>query len=70
MTKGSRLVLLSLLLAIMLAVSLTYFFLSRTGEKPTCNCFFPNSGRYGVIIDGKCVETDCERPQSRTKGED
>ena len=60
MAKRSKLVILGLLLA-MLAASIVYFFLLRSGEKPKCDCVFPNSGRYGVIRDGTCVETECDR---------
>jgi len=31
------------------------------GPKPICDCQFPNTDRYGVIRNGKCVIIDCER---------
>jgi len=52
---------LALLLATVLAGSLVYFFVLKSAAKPKCDCEFPNSGTYGVIRDGKCVVTDCER---------
>jgi hypothetical protein len=61
MTKRSRFVALSLLLAILLAASLTYYFASKPAGKQKCDCVFPNSQRYGVIINGTCVETDCDK---------
>ncbi|HEX8283140.1 MAG TPA: hypothetical protein VF588_07285 [Pyrinomonadaceae bacterium] len=32
----------------------------RLSTKPDCNCFYPNSGRYGVLSGGgECVVSEC-----------
>jgi hypothetical protein len=59
MKKRTRLIILALLL-VAVGASVLYF-LTRSTARPKCDCVFPNSGRYGVIRDGTCVPTDCER---------
>jgi hypothetical protein len=59
MKKRTRFIILALLL-IAVGASVLYF-LTRSTQRPKCDCVFPNSGAYGVIRDGTCVPTDCER---------
>jgi len=35
---------------------------SAEDEGAKCNCWYPGSGRYGIIMDGGCVVTDCWIP--------
>lgn len=50
------------LLMVLGLVAAAYF---RKGE-PECNCFFPNTGKYGVMGGGgKCVPTACVPPRKK-----
>jgi len=35
---------------------------SADDEGIKCNCYFPNSDRYGITLDGNCVVYDCWIP--------
>jgi len=32
---------------------------AQEDEAPRCNCYYPNTGRYGVIRWGDCRVVDC-----------
>lgn len=47
------------------AVALLAFYLR---PHPDCNCYYPNSERYGVLSGSNgCVETQCVPPKSKPK---
>jgi hypothetical protein len=47
-----------LILVLLLVAGFHVFRVSPT--KPSCNCMFPNSNRYGVITNGRCIEVRCD----------
>ncbi len=56
---------LSLSLLLLAAVLSTEYFQSAAAEDLAlkgvhgCNCMTPNTGRYGEVIDGECLVSDC-----------
>lgn len=55
----------SLAIAVLCAAVVVVLYLRSATKRPTCDCFYPNAGVYGVKTNGKCVETDCEPPKSQ-----
>jgi hypothetical protein len=59
------------ILLALVAIALTVLGYRRSG-KPDCNCYFPNTGRYGVLSGGgKCIVTECvqrKQPQTSSPG--
>ena len=55
--KTKLLILSCVLLIIVLGFIYAWSFF---GPKPVCDCQYPNTDRYGVIRDGKCIVIDCE----------
>ena len=37
-------------------------------KKLVCNCKFPNSGKLGIIEQGKCIVKKCQVPNQKRDG--
>ena len=52
--------------ALVLCVFLIPRVVSRASwDKPKCNCYFPNLGKYGVAKSDHCEVVECEPPKPK-----
>lgn len=55
-----------ILLVALIAIASTVVLYLNRNSKPKCDCYFPNTGKYGVVSQGgKCSEIDCEAPKPK-----